>query len=552
MLNWSGSGLSFTNLGGWDWLVPNGRNITQYQIADDLAATRGKHRLGFGEYFLRDDWTIPFNAFNQVGSLFPLTLDAFYRGGFDPGSPATDFTQLSQSFVLSGRQHFSFYDLALYAQDEWHLRPNLTLTFTLRAEHQSNPICKELCFARFAGPFDSISHDPDQPYNQAILTNQSRAYVNLNNILWLPRIGFAWQPFGLSHNTVLRGGVGIFYDPLPGSVFTPFRVNPPLINSFQAIDNNLAPNETTSLFKDTASSNTAFVNGFYAGETLAQIQAKIPQFFPPAFNDPGGSIDSPQYQKWNLELQQTFGTETTLSIGYFGHHGIHVPFKNSSANAWGFGPFPAELCTSPPVSPCADPRFSGVTELRTVGVANYNGLVISFQHRFGQGVIQANYTYGHALDEISNGGAAFPFTSASATEPQDPYNIRESYGSSEYDARHSFNASYVWQIPVKRMFRRHGPEYLVEGWQVAGAIFARTGFPYTVFDGLEASVLQNNNFFGPIYAVPVGANPIRGTVRFRSCVSACFLSLSAAASTGGRHNTKCGSTLRSGRMRNKF
>ena len=186
--------------------------------------------LGFGEYFLRDDWTIPFNAFNQVGSLFPLTLDAFYRGGFDPGSPATDFTQLSQSFVLSGRQHFSFYDLALYAQDEWHLRPNLTLTFTLRAEHQSNPICKELCFARFAGPFDSISHDPDQPYNQAILTNQSRAYVNLNNILWLPRIGFAWQPFGLSHNTVLRGGVGIFYDPLPGSVFTPFRVNPPLIN----------------------------------------------------------------------------------------------------------------------------------------------------------------------------------------------------------------------------------------------------------------------------------------------------------------------------------
>ena len=507
VLNWSGSGLSFTNLGGWDWLVPNGRNVTQYQIADDLAATRGKHRLGFGEYFLRDDWTVPFPAHNQVGTLFPLTLNAFYQGGFDPASPAFDFTRLSQSFVLSERQHFAFYDLALYAQDEWHLRPSLTLTFTLRAEHQSNPICKELCFARFAGSFDSISHDPDQPYNQAILTNQSRAYVKLNDILWLPRLGFAWQPFGLSHNTVLRGGVGIFYDPLPGSVFTALRANPPLVNSFRVTNNNLTPNETASLFKDAANSNAAFVNGFAAGETLAQIQSKIPQFFPPAFDNAGGSIDPPQYQKWNLELQQTFGTGTTLSIGYFGHHGIHVPIPNSSANAWGFGPFPPALCTSPPVPPCADPRFSGVMELRTVGVSNYNGLVVSLQHGFGQGIIQANYTYGHALDEISNGGAAFPFTSASATEPQNPYNIRESYGSSEYDARHSFNATYVWQIPLRRMFHRHGPDYLVEGWQVAGTIFARTGLPFTVFDGLEASVLQSNNFFGPIFAVPVGPIP---------------------------------------------
>nr|UXE44499.1 hypothetical protein Hi04_10k_c2476_00013 [uncultured bacterium] len=504
VLNWSNSGLSFTNLGGLDFLIPNGRNITQYQIADDLVAARGRHRLGFGEYLLRDNWTKPFPASNLVGTLSPLTLDAFYQGGFDPASPTVDFTQLSQTFVSSRRQHFAFYDLALYAQDEWHLRSNLTLTFTLRTEHQSNPTCLEHCFARFAGPFDSISHDPDQPYNQAILTSQSRAYVKLNNILWLPRIGFAWQPFGVSHSTVIRGGVGIFYDPLPGSLFPPFSLNPPLINSFQIVGNNLSPNETTSLFKDAASSNTAFVNGFFAGETLAQIQAKIPQFFPPAFINPGRSTDSPQYQKWNLQLQQAFGTGTTLSIGYFGHHGIHVPFHNDSANAWGFGPFPSALCTSPPIPPCADPRFSEVSELRTVGVSNYNGLVVSLQHRFGQGIIQANYTYGHALDEISNGGGAFPFTSASATEPQNPFNIRESYGPSEYDARHSFNASYVWQLPVKRLLRGHGPEYLVEGWQVAGTIFARTGFPYAVFDGLEASILQSNNFFGPVYAVPVG------------------------------------------------
>src|SRR5215469_10982772 len=502
VLNWSRSGLSFTTLGGFDWLIPNGRNITQYQIADDLAVTRGKHKLGFGEYFLRDNWTRPFPANNLVGTLSPLTLKAFYQGGFDPASPGVDFTQLSQTFVSSAREHSAFYHLAFYAQDEWHMLPNLTLTFTLRAEHQSNPTCKELCFARFAGPFESMSHDPDQPYNQVILTNQRRAYENLNSILWLPRIGFAWQPFGVSHNTVLRGGVGIFYDPLPAALFPASSSNPPLLNAFQAIGNNLAPNETTSLFKDSANSNTAFVTGFSAGETLAQIQAKIPQFFPPAFYDPGRSPGSPQYQKWNLELQQALGTGTLLTVGYFGHHGIHVPLLNSSANAWGFGPFPAGLCTSPPFPPCADPRFSGVTELRTDGVSNYNGLVISFRHRFRRGIIQANYTYGDALDEVSNGGGAFPFTSASATEPQNPFNIRESYGSAEYDVRHSFNASYVWQLPIRRMLRGHGPASLVDGWEIAGTIFARTGFPYTVFDGAEASRLNTNNFYGPIYAVP--------------------------------------------------
>jgi hypothetical protein len=381
----------------------------------------------------------------------------------------------------------------------------ITLTFTLRSEHQSNPICRELCFARFAGKFNSISHDPEQPYNQEIVINHRQAYEDLKSILWLPRFGFAWQPLGVSHNTVVRGGVGIFYDPLPGSVFPALRVNPPLVNSFTVTDNNMAPGETTSLFKNALNSNAAFVNGFSAGETLAQIQAQIPQFSPPSFNNPGKPTTPPQYQKWSLELQQAVGTSNSLSIGYFGHHGIHVPFNNPSANAWGFGSFPTALCTNPPIPPCADPRFSKVTEFNTGGVSNYSGMIVSLQHRTSEGIIQANYTYSHALDEISNGGAAYPFTSASSGAPQNPNNIRGSYGSADYDARHNFNASYVWQVPVNRLLRGHGSELFVTGWQVAGTVFARTGFPYTVLDGLEAGLLQNSNFFGPVYAVPVGA-----------------------------------------------
>ena len=511
VLTWSKSGLAFTDLGGLDYLIPNGKNVTQYQIADDLLIRRGRHALAFGEYFLRDDWSVPFPAHNQVGTLSPLTLDAFYQGGFDPASPGTDFTFLSQSFASSTRQHFAFYNLGLYAQDEWRALSNLSLTFTLRSEHQSNPVCRESCFARFPGRFNSISHDPNQPYNQAILINQKEAFEDLQSLLWLPRFGFAWQPLGISRNTVLRGGVGVFYDPLPGTTFPAFRSNPPFLNSFTVSDNNLAPKEITSLFRDASSSNVAFVDGFSAGKTLAQIQAEIPQFSPPAFNNPGRPTTPPQYQKWSLELQQAIGTSTSLSIGYFGHHGIHVPFQNPSANAWGLGSFPSALCTSPPVPPCADPRFSEVSEFNTGAVSNYNGMVVSFQHRFGQGIIQANYVYSHAFDEVSNGGAAFSFTSASAGDPQDPNNVRGSYGPADYDTRHNFNASYVWQLPLNRLLHGHGSELLVTGWQVAGTIFARSGFPYTVLDGLEAGLLQSNNFFGSFYAVPVGSIGSKGS-----------------------------------------
>lgn len=95
-----------------------------------------------------------------------------------------------------------------------------------------------------------------------------------------------------------------------------------------------------------------------------------------------------------------------------------------------------------------------------------------------KGIFQANYTYGHAFDEVSNGGLV-PFAFGSSLAPQDPNNIRGSYGSADYDVRHSFNANYVWEVPVKAALGGHRPPYVVKGWH-SGTIFARTGFPYTV------------------------------------------------------------------------
>jgi hypothetical protein len=512
VLNFNAQG-TYTSLAGADWYAASGvgRDLKEFQVSEDVAKTWHNHKFGFGADFIRIYWNSLPDRNNTIGQLNPETLDAFYQGGVDPASATTDFTVLTQAFTLQSRLHISFFNFGLYGQDEWHVRPDLTFTGALRAEHYSNPLCENRCFARLAGPFESVAHDPDQPYNQAILNNQAQAVEHTDNILWSPRFSFAWQPFGVAHNSVLRGGGGIFYDPLLGNIQYSFSSNTPIYNLFTIVDDNLTPGERTNLFTDAAASNQGFLNAFSAGKTLAQIQAAVPNFFPPAINAASRTMHSPQYQRWSVEFQQAFGAATSVSIGYFGHHGIHEVVQNANANAFGFGSLPPKPCTSPPVPPCADPRFSGVTEYETNAVSTYHGGIISFKHQFTrltQAVFQANYTYSHALDEVSNGGF-FTFSGNGATSviPQDPSNLRGSYGPAEYDVRHSFNANYVWEVPVKAALRGHGFDSLAKGWQVSGTVFARTGLPYTVFDNAESGFLQQNNYFGMIYAVPARPLP---------------------------------------------
>ncbi|HYB76624.1 MAG TPA: hypothetical protein VEE85_00355, partial [Candidatus Bathyarchaeia archaeon] len=507
VLSWMNAGGPFSTLGGMDFLygLPTGSKTTSYQISDDLVKTRGKHKLGFGISFLRTDLTG--GGYNQTGTgeILPQTFNAFFYGGVNPSNRSQDFTTLYQIFPLIKWNHYDFYSLGLYGQEEWHARSNLTLTFALRADHQSNPVCESGCFARLSGPFASISHDPDQSYDQAILVNQKQAFLHTDTIVWSPRFSFAWQPFGVSHNTVIRGGIGIFHDPVAGAIGETQADNPPFWNPFAVTGDSLAPGEKNSLSENAAASNTAFLTGFASGQTLAQIQAADPNFTPPSFGTPPNTVHSPQYQKWSLQAQQNFGGSTSLTIGYFGNHGIHEYFLNQNANAHSFGYYPAAPCGSPPVAPCFDSRFAGVGQGETDAISNYNGMVVSFEQRFtrwGSGMLRVNYTYGHALDEVSNGGVGY-FNFASTIYPPDPDHLRGSYGNADYDVRHSINANYLWEVPFKEALHGHSPQWLVKGWQVSGTAFARTGLPYSATDNEETANLVNDNIFNAIYSVPV-------------------------------------------------
>lgn len=499
---------TFTNL-GTNGVGPYGADRGVYQVSDDVVKIQGRQKWGFGANLDRISWRVPPNKGNSLGTLTPQTLRAFYQGGMDPATPSVDFTQLTQSFTSQSTIPLSFINFGFYGQDEWHALPALTLTVSLRAEHYSNPLCQTHCFSRPGVPFSSLSHDPSRPYNQAILTSQDHAFLGMDSIVWSPRFSFAWQPSGISHNSVLHGGLGIFYDPLRVAASELFYINTPNYNVFNAFSGNLAPKENNSLFQTTRASDNAFEQGFYAGDTLAQMQATVQNFAPPSLAVSDKNMYLPQYQRWSLEWQQAIGTHTSATVGYFGHHGIHEMYMDPNANAFGFGTLPHVPCSSPPVPPCSDPRFSGVNQFHSDAVSNFNGLVTSFRHQFthlGNGLVQVNYTFSHAFDEISNGGV-FGFTSASSISPQDSNNLRGAYGPAEYDVRHSLNANYVWELPVKALLGNRGPDYLAGGWQISGTIFAHTGLPYTVFDRAESSLLQQNNYFGQIYAVPVGPLP---------------------------------------------
>jgi hypothetical protein len=506
-MNWFNAGINILGLGGYDnhYARPFGSRTTAYQISDDFVKTRGRNKFAAGLYFLRTDATRGGYNRHAAGLLLPLSMSAFFFGGVDPSNPTTDFTLLQQSFPPSTWNHFAFYNLGLYGQEEWHARSSMTLTLALRADHQSNPVCENSCFTRLAGRLNSLSHDPSQPYRSDILTNQKQAFSNTDALVWSPRFSLAWQPLGVSHNTVLRGGVGFFYDAVPGGLASTLGANPPVFDDYNLSGFNLAPGEDNSLNQKALAFDKIFVNGFNSGQSVADIKTSNPDFVAPKFQNPANRMRSAQYQKWSLQVQQGLGTSASLTAGYFGNHGIHELVQNPNANAFGFGPYPTAVCTIPYVPPCADPRFGGVTELQTNAISNYNGLVVSFEQRitrWGSGMYQVNYTYGHALDEVSNGGLSY-FTSGGSIFPQDANNLRDSYGADEYDARHSVTGNFVWEIPFKEALRGHGPDSLLKGWQISGTILARTGNPYTVFDLAKAADLNNNNFYGPIYSVLV-------------------------------------------------
>jgi hypothetical protein len=504
-----------TALGGINFNFPQGRNVTQYQFVDDFSYTLGtKHTLKLGENFHRYD--IGDHDLNNrtIGLLIPFDIGSFYSGG-------TGGTQLQQNFSTVSDVPIGIYGLGWYVQDEWRATPGLKVTLDLRMDHNSNPVCQINCFAHLASDFSTLDHNPAIPYNQALVTGQHAAATSYPAIMWQPRLGIAWTPFGLK-NTVIRGGIGLFADTFPGQVADNAALNPPNYNSFSINSAGaLAPNVPGSVFTQAAQTNALFTSVFANGGTAAQLPAgTLPNI------NSVNTVKDPMYAEWNLQLQQAIGGNTSITLNYVGNHGYHETVNNQAVNGY----CPVSACPNGfvglPSTPI-DPRFNDVNQIQSIAISNYNGLTASVQHRFSYGLqLQGNFTWSHALDEISNGGF-LPFTSDTNTSvsfPIEPNNIRRMYGNADYDTRKYFSLSYVYEVPF-----RFGPRPLMQGWQLSGTAFARSGLPYTVTDSAAVNNVLAGSGYGNTQTMFAGYN---GAAQ-GSC------GVGAASATNGGAKTPC-------------
>lgn len=521
---------SLTTIGGVDYAVPQGQKMIQYQFVDDLAFSRGNHTWKLGMSFWRTDVTDHDYSALSSGLLLVDSLTSFVNADYSG-------TALEQSFPTRLTQPIALYGLGVYGQTEWRVTRSLQLLAALRLDHNSNPVCQTDCFARLRTPFTSLLQDPNAaniPYNQAIQTGLHQAFPATDLVVWQPRIGINWSPFA-NGKTVLRGGFGIFADSLPAIVVDQLSSNPPANNIFVVGGAPISPVETGNLFAEAANSNAAFASSFANGATLAQLQA-INGFFPPSLTATGNKVRQPRYQEWNLEVERQLPWDMVAAVNYVGNHGIFEMVGNGSLNAFANPSiFPNGFAGLPSAPP--DPAFGTVTQLQSIGVSNYNGLVSSLRHAAKHGLeFQVNYTWSHALDEVSNGGV-FAFnqdTTSSMISPSNAFNLRQSYGNADYDVRHSITADYAWTDSLRHIFHR-GPNSVFGGWTFSGTIFRRTGFPFSVVDGSTSTLLQGIGNYGSLVLAGLAGsmpNPHCGGSATGNNGTPCLLASDFQAATG--------------------
>lgn len=500
------SGSAFTSV-GYNQTRYNGRGETFYEIGDDYSYVLDKHSLRTGIVFRRD--LMNYNLSSNTAGTATATLAGFYAGNADQS--------FTQSFPTVLEEPDAFYNMGWYVDDDWQATKSLHLTLALRFEHNSNPVCEHNCFSRFTVPFGSLTHSASIPYNQAVEANAFKAFYTSSVLSVLPRIGFSWAAFG-SPNTVVRGGFGLFASGFPGQIIPNFETNTPRDNSF-TVTGPMSPAAPGNVSALAAANSVALASGFSQGQTLAQIQAVVPKFTPPAMFAAGPDVSATIYREWNLEVQHAFGDKMSVSLNYVGNAGTGEIFENAGYNGY----CPASLCPGgfaglPAAAP--DPRFGTVTEMDSNAYSNYNGLTATFTRKMSHGfLINANYTYGHSLDVVSNGGILgfIGGTDSSILLPQNPSNPKANYGNSDYDVRHAFTLNYLWQTssPLKDRVSKA----ILGNWTFGGTGIYHSAYPFTVINSTNSGNLSKYNFGGPIFANYLGGGQSGCSVN-QSCLNA--------------------------------
>ena len=472
---------------------PQGRNETLYQFVDDLSIVKGNHSLRFGYNFRRADLS-DYDAQSNVYGAYTFNSLTDFANGTLPGPGGA--SSYAQAFPSQGTAYIALYNLGAYLQDEYQAQSNLKLTFAIRFDRNGNPLCNNNCFALYNGGFPQSGVDATAPisnaaYNQAVLANRAHAFNNIESVIVQPRFGFNYDVKGNGH-TVIRGGVGIFEDNAAAIYVDGLTQNFPQYYSGNVLSGNITgPNVAGGAPANAVSSAAALQAGFATGITPNQANAILAasgaSFATPNLAAGPNTFRSPKYVEFNLQVQHQITHNDAIIIGYAGNTGYDELVYNKNINgsyaASGtpFGDLPA---TTP------DSRFSTASLYTNAGHSNYNGGSITYRRVDPRGLtIDANYTYSHALDDVSNAGQpGTPSGPLSVTGQLDPYNLaRLNYSSADYDIRHLFSMDLVYEEQWKSSNR--WLQEALGGWVVSGKSYWNTGKPFSVINSALAGTI---------------------------------------------------------------
>jgi len=447
--------------------VPQGSNtpglIAQntFGFGDLVSKTLSTQTLKFGFQYRKEQ-----NNNNEIGFARPLFTfshlwnfanDApiFEQNAIDPRNGNPD----------PASRHFRTGYYGLFVQDDWKVRPNLTLNGGLRYEHYT-PVSEPqglLSNMILAGT------GPSAIVNATLVTGKTVYSTPMAN--FAPRLGFAWNPNQFEKKIVVRGGFGMYYDPIGQAVFDPARENPP----FHALEDNCcgtagapfdgfgSPFDGGLILYRLGSSNSPLsypgnplLGGGIGPNNFPKVGTAQVYFEPKNFS-------LPYVYGYSLETQILLPYKTVATLGYQGSMSRHL-VRIYDANLV----FDAPMGTTAQ----ANPSFFISPDTN----ANYNSLNLSVARRFANRFQAAfKYRWSKSLDEVSFGQ---PDASVNETFPRD---LRTEYGPSDFDTKHFAVLSGIWELPVPGG-KSGGLAKFLGGWQLSGILTYHSGFPWTPVD----------------------------------------------------------------------
>ena len=526
--------------------LPQSRVVKVYQEQDTLRQTWGNHSLAYGIDIRQqkvNNFFLPnFLGVYRFGSGGTLPANTFFNASGTPRTSGTAFENLllanpnRVTFALGNPRILTKQnDYFTFIQDDWRIRPNLTLNLGLRYEYSTtpfNPIIKQIN-AREANASTAI-FDPAFP-----LSTRTASPLKNDKNNFAPRVGFAYRPnlkwlngWFDSKQTVLRAGFGIAYDPsyfnivlntvtaAPFAAAGTFTVSP--IGSVQFP---FLPNTTAQLDR------TPGTNG---GDPRLFNQTQV---------DPG--FYNPYTMQWNIGLQQELSKNSVFEIRYVGSRIVgqyqtvngnpNIRYLNALASCEGLAPGTfthgfvsgtsngqANDCVlstnsfsnrPPAVNPVTgvfeftngngriNPNLGAVRARNNSAMATYNGLQMRYDTRFSFVTMNANYTWSKTIDNASEIFSTFG-GGQSIADPQDPFDwSKGERGLSAFDQRHNFTANFVVELPHFK--NQQGFEgKALGGWELTGIIRAASPRSYTPVEAFGSYDAAWDGAF-------VGAGPLR-------------------------------------------